>query len=131
LRGAPRWWLLLFPLAGLVAFAIPLVKRARRRRRLRRVRAGDITAAWDEIVDRLTDMGEPVTPSLTPLEFARATDLALLPLANGYSAAVYGDKNGTATEADLVTVEWWIQRRFDYSQRFRGAINPRSLLRRP
>jgi transglutaminase-like putative cysteine protease len=128
--GQVRWWILLLPLGAILMSLIPLAKRARRRRRLRRIREGDITAAWDEVVDRLGDMGEPVLASLTPLEFARATDVALLPLANGYSAAVYGGKNGAAQESDLVTVEWWIQRRYESSQRLKGALNPRSLIRR-
>ena len=51
---------------------------------------GDITAAWDEIVDRLADLGSPVPSHQTPLEFARATDRSLVPLASSYSATVYG-----------------------------------------
>jgi transglutaminase-like putative cysteine protease len=125
-----RWWILVLPAAAMVLSMIPLVKRARRRSRLRRLHEGDITAAWDEIVDRLADMGEPVAMSLTPLEFARATDTALIPLAIEYSATIYGGRTGNARESDLVSVEWWIQRRFETARRLRGALNPRSLLKR-
>jgi transglutaminase-like putative cysteine protease len=125
--GGPRWWILIIPALALIFSAIPILKRLRRRRRLARLREGDITAAWDEIVDRLDDLGEPLDPSHTPVEAARATDPALLPLANGYSAAVYGGKVGTGQESDLITMEWWLQTRFDSGQRVRGALNPRSL----
>lgn len=126
----PRWWLI-----GLVAivpllFAIPVYKRLRRRRRLALVRRGDITAAWDEIVDRLDDLGEPLTPSLTPIEAARHADNALVPLAVSYSSSVYGSRAGQAKESDLLEAEWWIERHFDSSRRARAALSLRSLLRR-
>jgi transglutaminase-like putative cysteine protease len=127
----PRWGLLLLPAAALLVGLIPLLKRFRRRRRLRLVREGDITAAWDEIVDRLGDMGEPVPDTLTPVELARATDPALLSLANRYSAAVYGERRGIAVEEDLITAEWWLHGHFDSGRRLRGAFNPRSLFKGP
>ena len=130
LAPSPRWWLIgivgSIPILGLV----PLVKRIRRRRRLARVRRGDITAAWDEIVDRLMDLGEDLPASYTPLELARSTDMALLPLARSYSSTVYGGRSGQAQESDLFVVEWWIDQHFDGPSRARAAINPRSLLRR-
>ena len=128
--GGPRWWILIFPVVALFFSVIPLIKRLRRRRRLARLRNGDITAAWDEIIDRLADMGEPIDDSLTPLELARTTDSAMLPLAHGYSAAVYGGKRSGATEKDLITMEWWLQTRFDASRRLFGALNPKSLMDR-
>lgn len=129
LGSTPRWWLIglvaLMPLLGLVPFA----KRMRRRRRLRRIREGDITAAWDEIVDRLVDLGEPVPVSHTPIELARTTDSALLPLALSYSASVYGAREGQAKESDLIAVEWWLERTFDGRRRIKAALNPKSLRR--
>lgn len=126
----PRLWPLLFPLIGVLGMTIPLLKRARRRRRLQRIEDGDITAAWDEIIDRLSDLGEPVAENLTPLEFARANGTALIPLANGYSAAIYGGKKAELGESDLVEIEWWLQNHYDTGQRIRGALNPRSLIKR-
>jgi hypothetical protein len=126
----PRWWILIFPAIALVVSIIPLIKRHRRRRRLARLREGDITAAWEEIIDRLGDLGEPINESLTPLELARSTDSALLPLAHGYSAAVYGGRTGGAQESDLITLEWWLQTKYEGSRRFFGALNPRSLMDR-
>jgi len=110
---------------------IPLLKRLRRRRRLTRVRHGDITAAWDEIVDRLTDLGVPLPESLTPMELARATDRALMPLAMSYSSTVYGGRTGQARESDLIGVEWWIDRSYDGPDRARAAMSLKSLIRRP
>ena len=125
-----RWWLIgLMGLLPLLA-VIPLSKWARRRRRLARIRDGDITPAWDEIVDRLTDLGLQVSPSLTPVEFARSTDNALLPLAHSYSSTIYGGRTGQATESDLMSVEWWIDRHYEGPQRARAALSLKSLLRR-
>ncbi|HWB89414.1 MAG TPA: DUF3488 and transglutaminase-like domain-containing protein [Acidimicrobiia bacterium] len=127
-RGtSPRWWLMAVLAAGLALGAIPMAKRIRRRRRVARVRAGDITAAWDEIVDRLTDLGEPVSPSMTPMELARSTDHALIPLAVSYSSTVYGGRTGQARESDLSGVEWWIERTYEGSRRAKAALSLRSL----
>ena len=125
-----RWWLIGVVAAALIAAAIPVAKWVRRRRRLARVRKGDITAAWDEIVDRLTDLGVEVSPSLTPLELARATDSALMPLAVSYASTIYGGRTGQAEETDLYGVEWWIDRTYDVPTRARAALSWRSLLPR-
>ena len=125
-----RWWLLVFPALVLLTSATPLAKALRRRRRVRQIRNGDITAAWEEIVDRLTDLGREVKPSMTPIEVAEETHYSLLPLAHGYSAAIYGGKTGIAGESDLTQVEDWLTMRFDGMERARAAVNPRSLLRR-
>ncbi len=127
-RGDVRWWLVAVILAGLAVALIPVMKKLRRRRRLARLRNGDITAAWDEIVDRLTDLGVEVGPSLTPLEVARGTDPALVPLAMRYSASIYGGKGGQAREEDLYDVEWWIDRTFDGKKKTRAALSLKSLL---
>lgn len=122
------WAWLVVPALILLAALIPMLKAFRRRRRLKRLREGDITAAWDEIVDRMTDLGSPVPAHQTPLEFAAATDRSLVPLASSYSAAIYGSRNGGAKESDLDTVETWIKLRFESGPRTRAAFNPRSLL---
>ena len=128
--GGVRWWLIVVVAALPLAGVVPMVKRLRRRRRLALVRAGDITAAWDEIVDRLTDLGEEIPGSLTPIELARTTDHALLPLAISYSATVYGGRLGQARESDLIGAEWWIERTYDGPKRARAALSVRSLVRR-
>ena len=129
-RGVGGWWP--FALIGVLAAltVIPLAKRIRRRRRLNKVRNGDITAAWDEIVDRLTDLGVEVSPALTPVEVARQTDRALLPLALSYSATVYGGRQGQAKESDLIGAEWWIERTYQGPERALAAFSLRSLTRR-
>jgi len=70
--------------------AILLAKWIRRRRRMRRLEAGDITAAWDEIVDRLTDLGRPPTPDQTHTEVASSVHRSLAPLARNVTEALYG-----------------------------------------
>ena len=126
----PRWWLVIVIIIPLLISIIPAAKALRRQRRIRMIRDGDITAAWDELVDRLEDLGEPIPASKTPVEFARETDSALLPIATSYSATVYGGREGQAEESDLYGVETWMQSRYDGADRLRAAVNPRSLLRR-
>ena len=128
--GVPtfRWWPLVPPLLLLVGSMIPMSKWVRRRRRLTRLRRGDITAAWEEIVDRLIDLGEPVPAVKTPMEVAREIDTALLSLAVGYSAAVYGGRNGSGKVSDLLDVEGWLHTRYDGSRRLLALVSPRSLV---
>jgi hypothetical protein len=124
------WVLGVVVVVALLIGAIPLMKAVRRRRRMRLLRKGDITAAWDEIVDRLGDLGSPVPAYQTPLEFARATDRTLVPLATSYSAAVYGERQGHGRESDLRSIENWLKVRYQRPARARAAFNPRSLLKR-
>ncbi|MFP4552779.1 MAG: transglutaminaseTgpA domain-containing protein [Actinomycetota bacterium] len=125
-----RGWLVPLVAVVMLGMAIPVFKKLRRRRRLTKVRNGDITAVWDEIVDRLTDLGVDVEDSMTPVEVARSTNHSLLPLAHSYSATVYGGRTGQARETDLVDVEWWIERTYEGKQRTRAAFSLRSLVRR-
>ena len=122
-------WLALPVLAALLAL-IPLLKAFRRNRRIKRLHQGDITAAWDEIVDRLADLGQPVPAHQTPLEFARATDPSLVPLASSYSATVYGNRPGLGHVSDLTHVEIWIKRSFEGRDRALASLNPKSLIDR-
>ncbi|HWL49588.1 MAG TPA: DUF4129 domain-containing protein, partial [Acidimicrobiia bacterium] len=102
----------------------------RRRRRIKRLHEGDITAAWDEIVDRLADLGTPVPSHQTPLEFAVATDRSLVPLASSYSATIYGNREGLGHVSDLTHVESWIKRNFEGRDRALASLNPKSLVPR-
>lgn len=128
-EGGVRWWLIALLAAPLLAGVVPLVKRMRRMRRLALLRKGDITAAWDEIVDRLVDLRVEVSPALTPVELARTTNHVLLPLAHAYSSAIYGGRQGQGRERDLIEVEWWIERTYQGTERARAALSLRSLLR--
>jgi transglutaminase-like putative cysteine protease len=127
--GGPRWWLIGVVALVLLVGTVPTVKRVRRRRRLARIREGDITAVWDELVDRLIDLDQDVPDSLTPVEVALRTDNSLVPVALSYASTVYGGKQGQATEADLFGAEWWIDRTFDGPTRARAALRLRSLMR--
>ncbi len=75
---------------ALVAASIPAAKWMRRRRRLKALKEGDITGAWEEIVDRLTDLGRPPTPDQTHAEVAASVHRSLNPLARNVSEAVFG-----------------------------------------
>ena len=89
-------------LVGLFSL-IPAVKWARRRLRLRRLEGGDIGAAWREILDRLTDLGDGPAIAATPLEFARRTDPVMRPLAEVYGASVYGTGDDDGRSIGLAT----------------------------
>ncbi len=123
-------WVLTVPLLILLAFAIPLLKGLRRRRRMATIRTGDITAAWDEIVDQLSDLGEAVPDHNTPVEFALATDRSLVPVARAYGAAIYGGRANEGKVDDFLAVEHWIKLRYEGGRRMRARFNPSSLLRR-
>jgi hypothetical protein len=59
----------------LIVGAIVLAKLIRRRRRRNSgTPARRIAAAWQEVIDRLREAGQPVVPSQTPSEVARAVD---------------------------------------------------------
>jgi len=84
-----------------VVFLVPLIKWVRRRIRMRRLSDGDVSAAWEEIVVRLTDLGDEPDPAATPLEVAVAVDEAMVPLAVVYSRSIYGPSRPVSpTEVD-------------------------------
>jgi transglutaminase-like putative cysteine protease len=71
-----------------------------RRRRLHRLRHGDITAAWEEITVRLAGLGESMTVDETPMELANRFGGELQPLAGMMTAAVSeGPVRGNLEEA--------------------------------
>lgn len=89
----PDW----LPIAGIfvgfvffAAAALPIIKWIRHRSRMRRLSGGDISAAWEEIVVRLTDLSEEPDPAATPSEVAAGVDDAMVPLATVYTRSVYG-----------------------------------------
>jgi transglutaminase-like putative cysteine protease len=97
----PGWVLLVgfvATLLVLVAVALPLVKWIRHRSRMRRLSDGDVSAAWEEIVVRLTDLSEEPNPAATPAEVAARVDDAMVPLAAVYSRSVYGNTNTVPEE---------------------------------
>jgi hypothetical protein len=129
----PSWLLpvvgALFGLFGLV----PALKWIRRRLRMRRFESGDISAAWKEIVDRLTDLGDGPTPTVTPMEFAERTDPVMRPLASAYGAAVYGPSPGDLSTVDvagrsLEDTEDRLVSRYSMGQRIAAQYRLASLL---
>lgn len=104
LPAVPAW---LFAVAAALALAfglIPAVKWGRRRHRLRALSTGDVSAAWRELVDRLSDLGDEPSPAATPAEVAAATDPAMLPLARAYGETLYGRPVGRAFDLGPVVV---------------------------
>lgn len=111
----------------LLAAAIPAYKAIRRRRRLARIRTGDVTAAWEEIIDRLRDLGERLDPSQTPLEIAGSTHADLVPLATMYTAVAYGGTPRGDGRTAFETAEARIERRYQRAHRIAGWMAPASL----
>ena len=87
---------------GLLFGGIPALKWWQRRTRMARLRSGDISAAWEDIVARLDDLREPVSASSTPVEVAESIDPAMAPLAAVYGRAIYGPQ-GIIGEGDVAT----------------------------
>ena len=133
----PTWvWQLLLVVAGAAVLlgGLPLVKRLLRSRRMKRLESGDITAAWEEIVARLTDYGQSPQPSLTPDELADITDPAMAPLAMVYGQAVYGPPQPVSperrrvAEQSLTNTTDQLAARHSRWQRLRAMYSPASLI---
>ncbi len=114
---------------------LPALKWVRRRRRLRRLEKGDISAAWKEIVDRLTDLGDAPTAASTPREVAFDTEAALLPLADIYAESVYGPQPFPAGRVgmalrSLEETEDQLSDRYSLGRRVSARYRPGTLLPR-
>jgi hypothetical protein len=126
-------WLPLIAVLTLLFLGIvvvpPVLFLVRRRRATRKLAEGDITAAWDDIVSRLSDLREPVNPSDTPLELAAGIDDAFVPLARTYGQSVYGDQDTAvgiierATE-DHQRAERRMVERYTFGERVRAIYRP-------
>jgi hypothetical protein len=129
-------WTIPVAIALVAALAItltaPAVKWLRRRRRARKLAKGDITAAWVDITDRLSDLGEHLDPAATPLETAVGLDDAFVPLAQTYGDSLYGEKAATsavierATDAHL-RAEQHLTTRYSRTQRLAALYRPTRL----
>ncbi len=117
-----RWLLAIFVAGGIV----PIWRQVLRRRRLARIRTGDVTAAWEEIVDRLRDLGEEIDDTSTPVE--TATRFEMVPLARMYSAAVYGGLRRGDGRTAFQDAEHKIVTRYQRVHRIYGWLLPRSLV---
>lgn len=130
LAGIPLTaWLTSIALVTTLVASIPGVKAIRRRRRLARLKQGDIGAAWAEITDRLADLGHQLDPSRTPRETAISIDRALLPLAFRLSADVYGERIAEDREAVFHEAEARIKRDLSRWQWWWASVQLRSLIR--
>jgi transglutaminase-like putative cysteine protease len=106
---------------------VPVLKKIRRQLRLRRLRRGDIAAAWIEITDQLRDLGHPVEDYLTPLEIAGDLDPMLFPLAQRVTTAVYGERAVTGAEEAFRSAERHLRNRHPSRERILGRLALRSL----
>jgi len=120
----------------LIVLSPLMTKIARRRRRIERLKEGYVSAAWNELIDRLSDLGTRPAPSLTPLEFAGSVHQSMIPLADGVTATRFGrserldgSKLATATRSFLDT-EAYLKTVYPVGVRIRARMRLRSLFRR-
>ncbi len=135
----PTWARWVVPVLATFVFLfalVPGIKWWRRKRRMKRLREGDITAAWESIIARLTDLGDRPDAALTPTELAGGVDPAMEPLALVYSEAIYGGRDSLgggrlelATQA-LETTEARLTTRYSRFQRIVAMYRPATLLPR-
>ncbi|MCL1595573.1 MAG: DUF3488 and transglutaminase-like domain-containing protein [Actinomycetia bacterium] len=119
----------------LIATVGPITKWLRSRRRRKLIADGDVTAAWDDITERLADLGDPVDPATTPLEAARSVDRAFVPLARTYGDALYGDHASSTAVIDRAAVEHeratlHMNEHYSKVERLRAAYRPTRLIGR-
>jgi len=121
--------LLMFSLA-------PLAKAIRRRERLARFRKGDISSAWNEIIDRISDFGNASSPSWTPLEVAASVHHSMGPLADAVTTQLFGprkrldDRLVDRAAASFVETETYLRTIHPIGDRIRARMRLKSLLRR-
>jgi hypothetical protein len=93
-----------------------------------------VSAAWEDIVDRLTDLREHIDPADTPLEAARRIDDAFVPLADSYGRALYGGSGTATVVADAVAArtraEQHLTTRYSGTERMRALYRPSRLITR-
>ncbi|HEX9854601.1 MAG TPA: transglutaminaseTgpA domain-containing protein [Acidimicrobiia bacterium] len=133
----PAWWNEAATVLGVILLGfgtLPAIKWWIRRRRLERLRSGDIGAAWEDIVDRLSDLGEAPNPTSTPNEVAATVDPVMVPLATVYCRAVYGRSGGlnsghveTATQS-LARTSDVLRTRYSTPRRLRAMYSPGTVL---
>lgn len=120
---------------AVVGVIAPVDKWMRRRRRARRLANGDIAAAWEDITDRLSDLGEQLDPAATPSEAAATLGQAFAPLARSYGESLYGEKVSNAAVIDRANAahhraERHLALEYTRSQRIAAIYRPTRLLRR-
>jgi len=92
----PSWAWKALSWIGLI-LALPLAKMWRRKRRLKRAKAGDISRAWEEIVGQLQDTGIQIHPSLTVDEVVDKSVDSLQPLAYAHTVASFSESGASET----------------------------------
>jgi transglutaminase-like putative cysteine protease len=119
-----------------LASIVPLAKAVRRRRRLARAITGDVSGLWDEIVDRLRDLGTGPSPSSTPLEVAVSVHSSLRPLAAGVTRTTFAATSRLDTKAlvdatsSFDQAESYLRTVHPTGDRIRARMRLRSLWRR-
>jgi hypothetical protein len=133
----PGWVKTVVPLTlalVLLLGTVPSIKWWRRRRRMKRLESGDISAAWEDIVARLTDLGEKPSSAATPRQLAMSVDSVMVPLATVYGRSIYGPDGAVAdhhVDTAVTSLEQTRERlttRYSAGQRLVAAYRPASII---
>ncbi len=129
------WAVGFFAIIALAVLMIPVAKWWRRRRRRVRLKQGDMAAAWEDITERLADLGDPVQSAATPLEAAESIDASLIPLAQTYGEALYGEHETTTAVIEKASrahaqARQHVTVRYSNTQRTIAAFRPTRLIAR-
>lgn len=133
----PGWMTTIAPYvlaAAVLLGMVPTIKWWSRRRRMKRLEKGDITAAWEDVVARLTDLGDPPSPAKTPRELADSVDSAMRPLAVVYGRSIYGPEGSIeASHIDIASRSLHRTRtnlasRYNVAQRVAALYRPGSIM---
>jgi transglutaminase-like putative cysteine protease len=120
----------------LILFSPYLVKTARRRRRLALLKQGNISAAWEELIDRLDDLKKAPSPAFTPIEVADSVHRSMVPLAVGVTQERFGRSDRLDGEVvanatrSFIETESYLKTIHPVGNRLRAQMGLRSLIRR-
>ncbi len=121
------WWV---PALAALILAYPAARWLARRRRLKKIREGDVLAAWEEITVRLAGLGEEILAHQSPLELADRLGDDFRPLASMVTAAVSeGAIRGDRREA-FARADGSVSTRGDRAQRIVSWMVPQRLRKR-
>jgi len=120
----------------LILFSPLLIKTIRRRNRIARLKRGDVSAVWEELVDHLDDLGRGPSPAATPLEVADSVHQSMVPLAVGVTQERFGRSDRLDGEVvanatrSFIETESYLRTVHPVGNRLRARMGLRSLFRR-
>lgn len=97
---------------------------------MRKLRGGDITAAWEEIMVRLAGLGEPIPGHRSPMELASDHGPDLVPLASMVTTLISGGEPSGKPDHAFAKADAWVSARGTRRRHLLGWMVPTALRRR-